>query len=48
MWIGYEGEDEVVVMNELQDAGLVSDNAVWAREVSDGDGDRAVEYMEGR
>ncbi len=34
MWIKTRSEDEVEVMNFLQEYGVVSDNAVWAKDVS--------------
>ena len=33
-WIKTRSEDEVEVMNFLQEYGVVSDNAVWAKDVS--------------
>ncbi len=32
-WIKTRSEDEVKVMNFLQEYGVVSDNAVWAKDV---------------
>jgi hypothetical protein len=32
-WIKARSEDEVKVMNFLQEYGVVSDNAVWAKDV---------------
>lgn len=32
-------------MNKLQDAGVVSDNAVWASDVADKDCPTAVDYL---
>jgi hypothetical protein len=32
-WIKIRSEDEVKVMNFLQEYGVVSDNAVWAKDV---------------
>ena len=31
-WIANRGADEVKVMNLLQDYGIVSDNAIWAKD----------------
>jgi hypothetical protein len=33
-WIKTRSEDEVKVMNFLQEYGIVSDNSVWAKDVS--------------
>jgi hypothetical protein len=42
-WIKTRSEDEVKVMNFLQEYGVVSDNAVWAKDVwNDG---KAMRWM---
>ena len=35
----------IEAMNKLQDAGVVSDNAVWASDVADKDCPTAVDYL---
>jgi hypothetical protein len=42
-WIKIRSEDEVKVMNLLQEYGVVSDNAVWAKDV--GNDRRAMRCM---
>jgi hypothetical protein len=39
---------EKVVMNLLQDEGIVSDNCVWAKDVCESDCVQAVAWLEGR
>lgn len=40
--------DEVKTMNDLQDEGIVSDNAVQAKDVSDEDAEKAVEWLKSK
>lgn len=47
-WIEFQGEDEAEVMDLLQNAGVVSDNAVVAGDVCEADAKRAVEFLEER
>ncbi len=42
-WIKTRSEDEVKVMNFLQEYGVVSDNAVWAKDV--GNDGKAMRWM---
>jgi hypothetical protein len=37
--------DEVKTMNDLQDHGIVSDNAVMAKDVSSEDAEKAVKFL---
>lgn len=39
------GADEAKAMDALQDAGIISDNCVWARDVAEADCPAAVEFL---
>ena len=39
------GRDETDAMNTLQDQAIISDNAVWARDVANMDCFRAVKFL---
>ena len=40
-----QGLDESSAMNKLQDAGVISDNAITAQDVANGDCLRAVKWL---
>ena len=42
-WIAIRGENEVAVMNLLQEYGVVSDNALWAKDC--GNDSKAMLWM---
>jgi hypothetical protein len=42
-WIAIRGESEVAVMNLLQEYGVVSDNALWAKDC--GNDSKAMMWM---
>jgi len=45
-YIASRGLDERLVMNELQEHNVISDNAVWAQDV--GNGGQAISFLEKR
>lgn len=45
IWLLEHGADPVKTMNELQQHGLVSDNAVWPCEVADADFENAEKFL---
>lgn len=46
-YIHFMGLKEVEVLNQLQNAGVISDNCVKAEDVPPVDADRAVKFLEG-
>lgn len=44
-WIIEHGADPVKIVNELQQHGLISDNAVWPCEVADADFEIAEQFL---
>jgi len=45
LWMSTQFRTERAIMNELQEAGIVSDNAVYAADVCDGDAEKAAEWL---
>lgn len=37
--------DEIQAMNSLQGAGIVSDNALWAKDVAEAEWDAAISFL---
>jgi hypothetical protein len=44
-WLCTQFRTERAVMAELQQEGIISDDAVWARDVSDGDAENGVKWL---
>lgn len=45
IWLLEYGADPVKTMNDLQDHGLISDNAVWPCDVADIDFEKAKQFL---
>ena len=45
LWMSTQFRTERAIMNELHEAGIISDNCVWARDVANGDADKAVAWL---
>ena len=47
-YIAESWSDEVKTMNDLQDFGVISDNAVMAKDLCESEAKKAVEWLEKR
>lgn len=45
LWMSTQFKTERAIMHELQEAGIISDNCVWARDVANGDAEKAVQWL---